>query len=93
MFAVVEINNKQHLIKEGDILTIDGTIDNKVLKLDKILFYNEGTNNIIGQPYVKGINIESSVIETGKREKDIVFKFKEGKQDTKLLVVIDKTAH
>ena len=26
MFAVVEINDKQHLIQEGDILTIDGNI-------------------------------------------------------------------
>ena len=29
MFAVVEINDKQHLVREGDVLTIDGTINEK----------------------------------------------------------------
>jgi large subunit ribosomal protein L21 len=76
MFAVVEINDKQHLVKEGDILTIDGIIEDKTATFNKVLFFTEGDTNLIGQPYVEGISVDASIIESGKREKDTIFKFK-----------------
>ena len=76
MFAVVEINDKQHLVREGDILTIDGTITDKSIQFKNILLMNDDKETIIGQPYVEKATVEADVLETGKREKDIVFKFK-----------------
>ena len=75
MFAVIEILDKQYLIKEGEIFTIDGTIEEKKVIFDKVLFIKTDKKIDIGKPYVKAI-IEAEVLETGKREKDIVFKFK-----------------
>ncbi len=76
MFAVVEINDKQHMVKEGDVLTIDGIIDKKKITYSNILLLTDGEKTTIGQPYVEKAKVEADILETGKREKDIVFKFK-----------------
>ena len=76
MFAVVEINDKQHLIQEGDILTIDGNIEDKKTSFNRVLMIQNGDDVSYGQPYLSDISIDAEVIESGKREKDIVFKFK-----------------
>jgi large subunit ribosomal protein L21 len=76
MFAVVEIKDKQHLVKEGDILTIDGIVEGEKITIDKVLLFNNDKTTQIGVPYVDKVSVEAEIIETGKREKDIVFKFK-----------------
>ena len=76
MFAVVEINDKQHLVREGDVLTIDGTINEKNITFDNVLLIQNDKSTVIGQPYVEKTSVEADILETGKREKDIVFKFK-----------------
>ena len=76
MFAVVEINDKQHLVQEGEIFTIDGIIDQKKATFDSVLMIQNDKDFNYGQPYVKGASVEAEVIEAGKREKDVIFKFK-----------------
>lgn len=76
MFAVVEINDKQHLVQEGEIFTIDGIIDQEKATFDSVLMIQNDKNVNYGQPYVKGASVEAEIIESGKREKDVVFKFK-----------------
>ena len=76
MFAVVEINDKQHLVQEGEIFTIDGIIDQEKATFDSVLMIQNDKNVNYGQPYVKGASVEAEIIEAGKREKDVVFKFK-----------------
>ena len=69
MFAVVEINDKQHMIKEGDVLTIDGNIDKKKITYSNILLITDGKKTSIGQPYVKDAKVEAEILETGKGQK------------------------
>ena len=76
MFAVVEINDKQHLVQEGEIFTIDGIIDQKKATFDSVLMIQNDKDINYGQPYVEGASVEAEVIEAGKREKDVIFKFK-----------------
>ena len=76
MFAVVELNDKQHLIKEGDVLTVDGAIDQKSISVNKVLLFKNDKKTFIGAPYLDNVNVDFSVLEAGKRDKDIVFKFK-----------------
>ena len=47
--------------------------------MDKILFYREGEDVKIGQPYLNGIKIKAKVLEHYKLPKIIVFKFKRKK--------------
>ena len=76
MFAIVEINDKQHLVQEGDILTIDGLIDKKKTTFSSVLMVQKESSIEFGKPYVAKVSVEADIIESGKREKDIVFKFK-----------------
>lgn len=76
MLAVVEINDKQHLVKEGDIFSVDGNIEsNKITFKTVLLTVNNKTTNI-GQPYVENASVDAELIESGKEDKKIVFKFK-----------------
>ena len=72
MFAVVEINDKQHLVQEGDILTIDGNIEDKKTTYNGVLMIQNGDDIQFGQPYISNSSVEAEILETGKREKDIV---------------------
>ena len=76
MFAVVEINDKQHLVEEGEIFTIDGIIESKKTTFNTILMIQDDKTINYGQPYVENASVEADIIEAGKREKDIIFKFK-----------------
>ncbi len=76
MFAVVEINDKQHLVEEGKIFSIDGNIESKKTTFDNVLMIQNDSDIEFGAPYINNVSIEAEVIESGKREKDIVFKFK-----------------
>ena len=76
MLAVVEINDKQHLVKEGDIFSVDGNIEsNKITFKTVLLTVNNKTTNI-GQPYIENASVDAELIESGKEDKKIVFKFK-----------------
>ncbi len=76
MFVIVEIGEKQFLVKEGDILTVDGTFEGKTYQSTSILFSKSGDTIKIGQPLVEKASVNFDILEAGKREKDIVFKFK-----------------
>ncbi|MGA0241543.1 MAG: 50S ribosomal protein L21 [Candidatus Marinamargulisbacteria bacterium] len=76
MFAVVEINDKQHLVQEGDVFTIDGIIEDEKATFTSILMIQNGSDIQYGEPYIDDITVHADVLESGKREKDIVFKFK-----------------
>ena len=67
MFAVVEINDKQHLVQEGDILTIDGNISDKKASFDQVLMLQNGDDVDYGQPYLKNIKVEAEVIESKEK--------------------------
>jgi large subunit ribosomal protein L21 len=76
MFAVVEINDKQHLVQEGDVFVIDGLIDSETISFDGVLMVQNQSNITYGAPYVQNASVQANVVTAGKREKDIVFKFK-----------------
>ncbi len=77
MFAVFEAKGFQYIGCPGEKLKVP-RLDEKVgdeVFFDKILLIkNEDTK--IGQPYVEGVSVLAEVVEHGKYDKIIVFKFK-----------------
>lgn len=60
MYAVIEQGGKQYKVAEGDVIKIDLTdvsADAETVKLDKVLFVNDGKKVKIGTPYVKGASV------------------------------------
>ncbi len=71
MFAVIEVNGKQFLIKEGDKIKIQSP---KVGEI-KVLLLAEGEAIKIGAPYLDGKKVETKILKQGRERKKIVFRY------------------
>lgn len=76
-FAVIKTGGKQYIVKEGDVLAVEKLEhDGDKISFDEVLLVSDGKKTVIGQPLVDGASVAASVIEDGKGEKKIVFRFK-----------------
>ena len=81
MNALIKILGKQYKVKKGDKLRIP-FIDKKVgekLTFDNVMYTDDGKTKKIGKPYIEGLQVEAKLLEHGKEDKIIVFKFKRRK--------------
>jgi len=81
MYAVIETGGKQYKVSEGDVLNVERlsvSAGDKVT-LDKVLVYSDGETVKVGTPYIEGAKVEADVVQNGKSEKVIIFKFKSKK--------------
>jgi large subunit ribosomal protein L21 len=81
MNVLVEILGKQFKVEKGDKIKIP-YINQKIgekLTFEKILYLDDGKNQKIGKPYVKDFQVEAKLLEHGREDKVIVFKFKRRK--------------
>ena len=77
MYAIIETGGKQYRVQVGDVITVeklDVEVGKKV-KFDKVLVLGEGKDIKVGTPYV-GSEVEGKVVEAGKGDKVIIFKYK-----------------
>ncbi|MGI6150650.1 MAG: 50S ribosomal protein L21 [Christensenellales bacterium] len=77
MYAVVKTGGKQYKVAEGDVLVVE-KLEAEVgaeVSLD-VLMLVDGENVMIGKPFVADANVTAKVVEHGKGEKIIVFKYK-----------------
>lgn len=77
MYAVVKTGGKQYKVAEGDVLLVE-KLDAEVgaeVSLD-VLMLVDGENIVIGKPFVADAKVAAKVVEHGKGEKIIVFKYK-----------------
>ena len=73
MFAVVEINDKQHMVKEGDVLTIDGNIDKKKITYSNVLLITDGKDTKIVFKFKRKTGYK---LTRGHRQNSTVIKIK-----------------
>ena len=81
MYALVEFAGKQFKIEEGAQIKVPyltEKIGSKV-SLDKILYFDNDNDKIVGSPFIDGMAIDAKVEEHGRDQKVIVFKFKRRK--------------
>ena len=77
MFAVIETGGKQYRVTPGQKIKVE-KLDVKPdakLSLDKVLLVADGENVQVGTPYVKGVKVETKVLQHGREDKKIVFKY------------------
>ena len=77
MYAVIETGGKQYRVQEGDIITIEklNAAVGDVVTFDKVLVLGEGKDIKVGAPYVRTA-VTGTVVENGKGQKVIIFKYK-----------------
>ena len=81
MYAIVETGGKQYRVSEGDIINVERikAEAGEEVAFDKVLVLGEGGEVLIGTPYVEAAQVFGKVVEHGKGEKVIIFKYKSKK--------------
>ena len=76
MFAVIKTGGKQYKVAEGDVLYIEKleSKDGEVV-FDNVLLVANGSVQV-GKPLVSGAKVSAKVLEDGKGEKKMVFRYK-----------------
>lgn len=65
MFAVIENGSRQHMVEEGQMLSIDYRSDLKegdTVTFDRVFAANSGETSAIGQPVIEGASVSAEVV-------------------------------
>lgn len=65
MFAVIENGGRQHMVEEGQLLSIDYRSDlseGDEVTFDRVLAANSGDANAIGAPLIDGATVAATVV-------------------------------
>jgi len=78
MYAVIETGGKQYRVQEGDVVTIEklNVSAGDDITFDRVLILNDGEKVQVGTPIVEDAKVFGTVVENGKAEKVIIFKYK-----------------
>ncbi len=77
MYAIVETGGKQYRVSKDEIIQVeklDVNVGDKVQL--NVLMLVDGDKAKFGNPYVSGAKVVAEVVEQGKQEKIVVFKYK-----------------
>lgn len=76
-FAVIETGGKQYTVTEGQKLTIERLPEKKesAITFANVLLVAEGENVEVGAPYVEGARVEARVVDEGRGDRKIVFRY------------------
>ena len=78
MYAIVEISGKQYRVSEGDTIKVssqDWKIGDRV-KLDRVLFTDNGKNISVGTPTVLGASVTVEILKHDRDKKLLIYKKK-----------------
>lgn len=81
MYAVIETGGKQYRVQQGDVITIEklNVSAGDDVAFDRVLVLNDGEKVQVGTPIVESAKVFGTVVENGKGEKIIIFKYKSKK--------------
>ena len=84
MYAIIQTGGKQYKVEAGDEVLVEklnAEVDSEV-EFDVLLVSDE--NGVkVGKPVVEGVKAKAKVLEHGKGEKVIIFKYKSNKNSRK----------
>lgn len=73
--AIIDLNNKQHMVTEGEELLVDKLMDEKPAA--EVLFFSDGDEIKVGTPVLSDVNVKLEVLDPEvKGEKIQVKKFR-----------------
>ena len=84
MYAVIKTGGKQYRVAKGDKIFVEklpGNVGDAV-SFDQVLFLKSdvgGESMKLGKPLVSGAKVDAKILEHGRGEKVIIFKFRRRK--------------
>ena len=87
MYALIEYKGKQYKAEKDALIQVDklNLESGKTVDIDTVLLTNDGTNVVIGAPYVAGAKVVAEVTDTFKDKKVLVYKYKSKKDYHRLI--------
>jgi len=82
VYAIISDRNRQHAVREGDVITCDLMEDQepgKALTFDQVLLVSSEGNVTVGTPMVDGATVTAEIVGPLKGPKLTVFRFKRRK--------------
>lgn len=77
MYAVIRTGGKQYRVSQGDELNVEKLSAEVGSEVEfEVLLFADGNKVTVGKPVVEGVRAKAKVIEHGKGDKVIVFKYK-----------------
>jgi len=78
MFAVIKTGGKQYKVQDGDKILIEKLPQNdgENVSFDQVLLYVNSEDVKIGQPFIGDAIVVGKILEHGKGDKKIVFRYK-----------------
>ena len=82
MYAIIETGGKQYRVQEGDVLSIEkvDAKEGETFEVFQVLAVVDEENVSLGKPFVEGASVVLKVLEHGKDDKIIIFKYKPKKK-------------
>tara|TARA_Y100000590_G_C15547692_1_gene949639 strand:- start:361 stop:741 length:381 start_codon:yes stop_codon:yes gene_type:complete len=81
MYALINLSGKQIKIEEGKDIKIpfQSTKVGSKIKIENVLFFDDGKKKQIGNPYIKSLSFEGKIVSHGEENKILVYKKKRRK--------------
>ena len=77
MYAIVKIAGFQHLVKEGETVTVPrmAAAPGESVRLDNVLFVRTEDGAVVGRPFVPEAFVEADVVDHPRADKITIYKF------------------
>lgn len=78
MYAIIELGGRQYSVEKGSKFHVEKLERdaNATFQVEKVLMVNDGQKVQIGQPYLKGIQVQAKVVGHGRARKIVGLKYK-----------------
>ena len=78
MEAIIQQGKSQYRVKKGDVIKVDrlDLAPKKKVDIDKVLVIINGDKHLVGKPYVSSAKVSVTVVEHGKHDKVINFRYR-----------------
>ena len=85
MIAVIKTGGKQYSVKEGQILKVEKLEGKKgdIISINNVLMISDKSNNSLGNPLLKDVSVDATIVDQIRDKKIIVFK-KRKRQNNRL---------
>ena len=81
MYAVIESGGKQYRVQPGQMVVLEKLVGEtgEAVEFDKVLLVADDNQVAVGRPLVEGARVTAEIVEHGRGDKVIIFKFKRRK--------------
>lgn len=82
MLAIIRTGGKQYRVKPGDVIEVERLKgqEGQQVEFREVLLFDDGSQTLLGRPYLEKAIVRAEVVDQFKDEKVIVFKKKRRKQ-------------